>query len=48
MRYRLYDDHVPALLAAVRHHHEHASRGWSGSPGDSASRSRAGSAGRRA
>jgi DNA-binding transcriptional ArsR family regulator len=29
MRYRLHDDHVAELLAAVRHHHEHASRGWS-------------------
>ena len=28
MRYRLHDDHVAELLAAVRHHHEHASRGW--------------------
>jgi ArsR family transcriptional regulator, nickel/cobalt-responsive transcriptional repressor len=27
MRYRLHDDHVAELLAAVRHHHEHASRG---------------------
>ena len=25
MRYRLYDDHVADLLAAVRHHGEHAS-----------------------
>jgi ArsR family transcriptional regulator, nickel/cobalt-responsive transcriptional repressor len=29
MRYRLHDDHIAELLAAVRHHHEHASRGWS-------------------
>lgn len=29
MRYRLHDHHVADLLAAVRHHHEHASRGWS-------------------
>ena len=29
MRYRLHDDHVAELLAAVRHHHEHAGRGWS-------------------
>jgi DNA-binding transcriptional ArsR family regulator len=28
MRYRLHDDHVAELLAAVRHHHEHVSRGW--------------------
>jgi DNA-binding transcriptional ArsR family regulator len=28
MRYRLHDNHVAELLAAVRHHHEHASRGW--------------------
>jgi hypothetical protein len=25
MRYRLYDDHVADLLAAIRHHSEHAS-----------------------
>jgi DNA-binding transcriptional ArsR family regulator len=31
MRYRLHDHHVAELLAAVRHHHEHASRGWSAS-----------------
>jgi DNA-binding transcriptional ArsR family regulator len=29
MRYRLYDHHIADLLAAVRHHHEHAARGWS-------------------
>jgi DNA-binding transcriptional ArsR family regulator len=29
MRYRLHDHHVAELLAAIRHHHEHASRGWS-------------------
>jgi len=29
IRYRLHDDHVAELLAAIRHHHEHASRGWS-------------------
>ena len=29
MRYGLYDHHVAELLAAIRHHHEHASRGWS-------------------
>src|SRR5215211_3832667 len=28
MRYRLHDDHVADLLAAVRHHHEHVSRDW--------------------
>jgi ArsR family transcriptional regulator, nickel/cobalt-responsive transcriptional repressor len=33
MRYRLHDDHVAELLAAVRHHHEHASHGWMGSAG---------------
>ena len=38
MRYRLHDDHIAELLAAVRHHHEHASRGWSAA---SPSRSRA-------
>jgi ArsR family transcriptional regulator, nickel/cobalt-responsive transcriptional repressor len=32
MRYRLHDDHVAELLAAVRHHHEHASRGWAAPP----------------
>jgi ArsR family transcriptional regulator, nickel/cobalt-responsive transcriptional repressor len=32
MRYRLHDDHVAELLAAVRHHHEHASRGWVAPP----------------
>ena len=31
MRYRLHDDHVADLLAAVRNHHEHATRGWSAS-----------------
>jgi ArsR family transcriptional regulator, nickel/cobalt-responsive transcriptional repressor len=30
MRYRLHDDHVAELLAAVRHHHEHVGRGWAG------------------
>ena len=25
--YRLYDHHVPDLLAAIRHHHEHADGG---------------------
>ena len=29
VRYRLHDDHVAELLAAIRHHHEHASSGWS-------------------
>jgi DNA-binding transcriptional ArsR family regulator len=32
MRYRLHDDHVAELLAAVRHHQEHASRGWPAPP----------------
>jgi ArsR family transcriptional regulator, nickel/cobalt-responsive transcriptional repressor len=32
MRYRLHDEHVAELLAAVRHHHEHASRGWASPP----------------
>jgi ArsR family transcriptional regulator, nickel/cobalt-responsive transcriptional repressor len=32
MRYRLHDEHVAELLAAVRHHHEHASRGWAAPP----------------
>jgi DNA-binding transcriptional ArsR family regulator len=26
--YRLYDDHVAALLAEIHHHAEHALRGW--------------------
>jgi ArsR family transcriptional regulator, nickel/cobalt-responsive transcriptional repressor len=26
--YRLYDDHVEALLEEIRHHAEHALRGW--------------------
>jgi len=29
--YRLHDDHVAALLEEVRHHAEHAHRGWTGS-----------------
>ncbi|MQA76433.1 MAG: metalloregulator ArsR/SmtB family transcription factor [Solirubrobacterales bacterium] len=29
IHYRLHDHHVSELLAAVRHHHEHAARGWS-------------------
>jgi DNA-binding transcriptional ArsR family regulator len=28
VHYRLYDDHVGALLAEIRHHAEHALRGW--------------------
>jgi DNA-binding transcriptional ArsR family regulator len=28
IRYRLHDHHIADLLAAVRHHHEHAVRGW--------------------
>jgi DNA-binding transcriptional ArsR family regulator len=28
VRYRLYDDHVASLLAEIRHHAEHAQRGW--------------------
>jgi len=28
MRYRVHDDHVAELLVSVRHHHEHAMRGW--------------------
>lgn len=28
MLYRLHDHHVRDLLAAIRHHHEHAGRGW--------------------
>lgn len=30
VRYRLYDDHVRTLLEEMRHHGEHASRGWVG------------------
>jgi DNA-binding transcriptional ArsR family regulator len=49
MRYRLHDDHIAELLAAVRHHHEHASRGWSASAthSGSGSRTRAAPAARR-
>lgn len=32
VRYRLHDHHIADLLAAVRHHHEHAAHGWSSSP----------------
>jgi DNA-binding transcriptional ArsR family regulator len=34
--YRLYDDHVSALLEEIRHHAEHALRGWAtpGKAGD--------------
>jgi ArsR family transcriptional regulator, nickel/cobalt-responsive transcriptional repressor len=32
MRYRLHDEHVAELLVAVRHHHEHARRGWPAPP----------------
>lgn len=28
VRYRLHDQHIADLLAAVRHHYEHAARGW--------------------
>lgn len=28
MLYRLHDDHVASLLDEVRHHAEHAARGW--------------------
>jgi DNA-binding transcriptional ArsR family regulator len=49
MRYRLHDDHVAELLAAIRHHHEHASRGWSasGAPRDSGSATRSSAGARR-
>ena len=50
-RYRLHDDHVAELLAAIRHHREHASRGWSApsaSAGRSGPRPRRGSRARRA
>jgi DNA-binding transcriptional ArsR family regulator len=30
IRYRLHDHHIADLLAAIRHHHEHAIRGWTG------------------
>lgn len=32
VHYRLYDDHVSALLTEIRHHAEHAQRGWSTPP----------------
>jgi DNA-binding transcriptional ArsR family regulator len=32
MIYRLHDDHIADLLAAVRHQHEHAQHGWSDTP----------------
>jgi DNA-binding transcriptional ArsR family regulator len=32
VRYRLYDDHVASLLAEIRHHAEHAQRGWASPP----------------
>jgi ArsR family transcriptional regulator, nickel/cobalt-responsive transcriptional repressor len=50
MRYRLHDGHVAELLAAVRHHHEQASRGWSASARSgqrAGSRARRGSGARR-
>ena len=28
VRYRLHDAHIADLLAAIRHQHEHADRGW--------------------
>lgn len=32
MLYRLHDDHLLALLTAIRHQQEHAEHGWSESP----------------
>jgi DNA-binding transcriptional ArsR family regulator len=32
MIYRLHDDHIADLLAAIRHQHEHARHGWSEMP----------------
>lgn len=32
MHYRLHDDHIADLLAAIRHQHEHAQNGWSDQP----------------
>jgi DNA-binding transcriptional ArsR family regulator len=32
IRYRLYDDHVGALLDEIRNHVEHATRGWDSPP----------------
>jgi DNA-binding transcriptional ArsR family regulator len=32
MIYRLHDDHIADLLAAIRHQHEHAQQGWSEAP----------------
>jgi ArsR family transcriptional regulator, nickel/cobalt-responsive transcriptional repressor len=31
VRYRLHNHHVAELLAAIRHHHEHAVHGWTAS-----------------
>ena len=41
VRYRLYDDHVGALLDEIRNHVEHAAYGWA-SPSPSPQRSRTG------
>jgi DNA-binding transcriptional ArsR family regulator len=40
IRYRLHDHHIADLLAAVRHHHEHAARGW-GQPTETEAEGRA-------
>ncbi len=37
VHYRLYDDHVGTLLAEIRHHAEHALRGWA-TPGKTGER----------
>jgi len=36
VHYRLHDHHVADLLAAIRHHHEHAARAWSSTPTEKA------------
>lgn len=40
MIYRLHDDHIADLLAAIRHQHEHARHGWTDVPTDTPQRER--------
>ncbi|MGH2955050.1 MAG: ArsR/SmtB family transcription factor [Solirubrobacterales bacterium] len=47
IRYRLHDHHVADLLAAVRHHLEHAARGWVAGDDEPGAGVRARAAGRR-